>query len=133
MIQELTRIKMAENFYAEWAAEKLHRLTTIAKLAFKDSNKKPKWKLNGYQIPRLVKKNEAKKEHRPITYKSWDEYFHKQREIVNTFLNSGDLKPFCTELWFFVREIVNDKKTDYVLKKWLFLILDIINTTTPVS
>ena len=129
-IQELTKIKMAAGFYEEWSAEKLHGLKIIAKFGFPNSDEKPEWHQawSDGQTPRLVKKDDQTMYVRKTIYRSWDDFFCKQRKIVNAFLKSGDITPFCRELEWFVREIVADKRTTYVFKKWLFLMIDVVRS-----
>jgi len=130
-IQELARMKMTADFFKTWADEKLWYLEGIAEVYFKNNESKqdddkPEWKQ--IYVPRLVKNNDQTTPEHQTVYRSWDDYFRKQRKIVNTFLRSGEITPFCEELRWFVREIVADKRTFYVLKKWLLLLLDVLST-----
>jgi hypothetical protein len=90
----------------------------------------PEWKQtwNDGQIPHLVSKVDQADQAPPkrkTVYRSWDDYFHRQRGVVNAFLKSGEIDTFCKELWWYIREIVADKRTNYILKKWHSLILDV--------
>ena len=118
-------------FYKTWIDKTLSNLEmyTFYFTTCEDSHTDgyPAWKQswNDGQIPHLATKNDQTPIRRKNIYRSWDDYFRKQRVVFNAFLKSGEIKTFCKELSWYIKEIVADKRTNYILKKWHSFILDV--------
>lgn len=118
-------------FFKRWVEKTLSNLEFYT-FYFKTCNDShadeyPEWKQiwNDGQIPHLVNKDDQPPPKRKIVYRSWDDYFRKQRGVLNAFLKSGEIATFCKELCWYIKEIVVDKRTNYILRKWHSLILDV--------
>jgi hypothetical protein len=128
-IEELVRQKMMSAFYKAWVDEKLQYLEWMESYFNKyerQGDEKPPW--NNWQLPELVGKNDQTTAKRKPVCKSWDDYFGKQRSLVDAFLRAGHIIPFCRELEWFIRESVRDKRTTNILKCWLLLLLDVVRS-----
>jgi len=137
-VNELKKLRQKTSFrFESWVNNKKQILTALSwslDIIIGNEKEYPAWnsEFSLGEIPWIAKQGDTSKQKAPVdkaVYQSWPDYFQKQKHRINVFKKTGEMKPVCEELvyWVSMSKIAGDRKAFFLLKQYADLILEILD------